>query len=117
MYGKTSIKLLSIFIPNKLDADYSDENTRPPNEVKHSDKTLRIWCCNKGHKWKETVNSRVARLKDETYGADCLYCKHCAVYGSLYLGENRPDLLELWDYSKNTIDPMTLIVMDTDVHL
>lgn len=101
----------------KLLPFYSDENTKPPSEVKHNDAALRIWCCDKGHKWKESVNSRVVRLKDEKYEADCLYCKHRAVYGSPFLGKNRPDLIELWDYSKNTVDPMTLKVMDTDIDL
>ncbi|MGR5422469.1 zinc-ribbon domain-containing protein [Vibrio campbellii] len=94
---------------------YSSENSKLPNEVKHNDITQRIWCCDNGHEWKESVKSRVIRLGDEKYGADCLYCNHGAVYGSKYLGETRPDLLDIWDYELNQIDPLKLSVLNTSV--
>lgn len=57
------------------------------------------WKCEKGHEWEAVISSRVS-------GRGCPYCsnkKPLAGYNTLEVTDK--ELLEEWDYSKNTISP------------
>lgn len=70
--------------------DYS-KNTINPNEVRFNSDTEVFWKCEKGHSWTNQVSYR-----SKGYGK-CVQCVN--------LTENFPELIDEWDFEKNTIDP------------
>ncbi len=63
------------------------------------------WVCSKGHKWITSINHRTLR---ET---NCPYCANTKILvGYNDLKSQRPDLMEEWDYEKNSIDPNKVAV-------
>lgn len=57
------------------------------------------WKCENGHSWRAEIGSRV-----DGRGC-CPYCRHKFASDTYNLKVIHSDLMEEWDYSKNTIDP------------
>ena len=57
------------------------------------------WRCSKGHEWEATINNR-------SKGRNCPYCSNKKVLtGYNDLKSQYPELMEEWNYEKNTVDP------------
>lgn len=79
------------------------KNTVTPSEI-ISGSTQKVWWkCDNGHEWDMSVS-------DRTYaGMNCPLCSgRRVVTGINDFATIRPDLLEQWDYKKNTVDPTTI---------
>ena len=62
------------------------------------------WVCEKGHEWEAVVGSVAAD------GCGCPFCAgKRAVMGETDLATLRPDLLEQWDYERNTQSPEAIL--------
>jgi len=60
------------------------------------------WICNQGHEWEETINQRTSPKRNY----NCPYCSnHRVTFSNVFADE---ELLEEWDYNKNTITPQEL---------
>lgn len=75
--------------------EWADDNDRKATEViAHSNKCY-TWVCEKGHKWKASVDSRVR-------GRGCPYCANRKVWkGYNDLASRFPIVALQWDYSQN----------------
>lgn len=81
----------------ELNGDVRPENVKPFVAKEYH------WQCSKGHKYKASVASRT------TGGLGCPYCSgRRAIPGETDILTLYPDLVPLWDYDKNTVDPHTL---------
>lgn len=81
--------------------DYAkNEETSPQSLTKSSTKRV-WWKCRKAedHSWKASINQRTTRQ------ADCPFCSGRKICRSNCLVTTHPQILEEWDYSKNTISP------------
>lgn len=60
------------------------------------------WICNKGHNYESAIRNRAN-------GTQCPYCLgRIAITGENDLTTTHPELIEEWDYEKNTVDPKTI---------
>lgn len=60
------------------------------------------WICNKGHNYESAIRNRAN-------GTQCPYCLgRIAITGKNDLTTTHPELIEEWDYEKNTVDPKTI---------
>ena len=85
--------------PNLLKM-WSEKNKLTPDSVTAGSKKKVWWTCEKGHEWEAIVSSVAID------GCGCPYCAgKRAIPGETDLVTLRPDLMEQWDYEKNTIDP------------
>ena len=86
---------------------WSDKNKLRPAEVTAGTHRKVWWACEKGHEWEANIFS--VALDD----CGCPYCAgKLAIAGETDLGTLRPDLMEQWDFEKNTCDPTELTVGD-----
>ena len=95
--GETDLKTLYPEIAAEW--DYENNNT-PITTVRPGSETEYSWICPKGHHYYLAVNKRVR-------GQGCTYCNgHGVITGENDFAHVRPDLVQQWDYEKNTgIDP------------
>jgi len=94
--------------PN-LVRQWSEKNKLLPREVTAGSHKKVLWVCGKGHEW-EAMVSLIA-----IDNSNCPYCAgKRAIPGETDLATLRPDLLEQWDYEKNTIDPRETTVAAHD---
>lgn len=71
-----------------------------PSQLSSGSNKKANWICNKGHKWKSTIHGR----NFEGYG--CPYCSNQKILpGYNDLATTHPELLQDWDYQKNTLKP------------
>lgn len=71
-----------------------------PSQLSSGSNKKANWICNKGHKWKSTIHGR----NSEGYG--CPYCSNQKILpGYNDLATTHPELLQDWDYQKNTLKP------------
>ena len=83
---------------------WSGRNTLSPREVTAGSHRKVWWRCGRGHEW-ETVVASVA-----VEGSGCPYCAgKRAIPGETDLATVRPDILEQWDYERNTVSPGELL--------
>lgn len=76
--------------------DYEKNYPLTPNDVTSGSKKKVWWICQKGHKWESSVCNR-------TGGSGCIYCtKQETITGENDISTTNPELLEEWDYEKNT---------------
>lgn len=93
-----------------LDWDY-EHNEISPSEVFAFSNKKAYWKCHVcGHEWEKTIGQRQLRG-----------CPACAgqvlIKGRNDLKSQRPDLLEEWDYERNTISPDEVFVSsNVDIH-
>lgn len=77
-----------------------DKNTIKPTEVSSGTDKMVWWKCDNGHSTKQSIHEKIIR------GKGCMYCSNRAVYkGYNDLASKKPELLQFWDYEKNTIRP------------
>ena len=67
------------------------------------------WKCEHGHEW-------IAKIDAITFmGSGCPYCSgKLAMPGETDLATLRPDLMEQWDFDKNTLDPTEITIASHD---
>lgn len=88
---------------------WHEENTIRPQQVTAGSHRKVKWHCDKGHEWDAIVSSVVLD------GCGCPYCAgKRAIPGETDLATLRPDLMEQWDFEKNTIDPRETTVAAHD---
>jgi hypothetical protein len=83
---------------------YESNGKITPKEILPGSNKIVWWVCNsdKKHIWKASVN-------DRTKGTGCPHCAGKVISDKNRFSVNYPELLKEWDYSKNTIDPKTII--------
>jgi rubrerythrin len=83
--------------------DYSKNNIDPKSITSGSDAKAWWTCSSCGYSWKANIGNRTSRK------SGCPSCaKNTVIQGKNDLKTKRPDLLEEWDYSKNTITPSSV---------
>ena len=84
---------------------FSPSNTINPQEVGWRDsKKLIKWVCPEGHEFEQTVSEQKKYISTKYKG--CPYCAGRKVAkGVNDLKSLFPDVYELWDFEKNTVDP------------
>lgn len=88
---------------------WSDRNKLSPVEVTAGSHKKVWWICSKGHEWEALIGSVVMD------GCGCPYCAgKRAIPGETDLATLRPDLMEWWDYEKNTLNPREVTVASHD---
>lgn len=94
---KPTKKSLSVTNPELVEEwDYNKNAPLLPNCITSGVGKKVWWKCSKGHEWEATVLSR-------SRGNGCPYCSGLyAIVGETDLATIRPDLLNEWDYEKNS---------------
>ena len=88
---------------------WSGKNDLSPQEVTAGSHKKVLWVCDKGHEW-EAVVSLLA-----LDNSGCPYCTgKRAIPGETDLETVRPEILEQWDYEKNTVRPSALLPSSHD---
>lgn len=93
--------------------DYS-KNTKQPSEVCVSDNRLKFWFnCDEGHSFQKTIKSFI-----HCYEVNAHACPVCSgrqfLSGFNDLATKRKELLEYWDYDKNSEDPSNVFYNNRD---
>lgn len=88
---------------------WSARNKLAPTEFT-AGSSKKVWLvCQKGHEWEAQVNSVAAM------GCGCPYCAgKKAIPGETDLATLRPNLMEQWDFEKNTVGPKETTVASHD---
>jgi Zn finger protein HypA/HybF involved in hydrogenase expression len=87
----------------ELITQWSDKNPLSPSEVIPGSPKKAYWECDKGHAYSQAVNSHVFR------GQGCPYCSNTRVLpGFNDLATTHAELIEEWDWGKNTISPSSI---------
>ena len=94
---------LGTLYPDLLKEWDFDKNTISPYEIPPGTHKKVWWKCEKNHSWKTNVYVR------SIMGNGCPFCAHLVAdvdnsFAALY-----PNLLEEWDYSRNSVDPRTVL--------
>ena len=94
---------LSTTNPELIDKwDYEKNKPLTPQMFSAGSNKYVYWVCEKGHSFKSRIHSMTHSLK----GMNCPICRNTkVVHGFNDLATTNPDLLEEWDYEKNTIKP------------
>lgn len=88
---------------------WSPRNTLLPTEVTAASHKKVWWVCEKGHEWEAKVDTVTLT------GSGCPYCAgKRAIPGETDLATLRPDLMEQWDFEKNTLKPEAITVASHD---
>ena len=75
------------------------KNKKTPSEVSYGSGTKYWWICKNGHEWLQSPNVR-------TRGNGCPYCSgQYVIKGETDLETTHPEVLNYWDYEKNSIKP------------
>ena len=93
----------------KLLSRWSEKNKLRPTEVTAGSQKKVWWICEKGHQWEAYIFSVAMD------GCGCPYCAgKKAIPGETDLATLRPDLMEQWDFEKNTMVPQETTVASHD---
>ncbi len=88
---------------------WSPRNKLSPTEVTAASHKKVWWICEKGHEWEAKIDTVTVM------GCGCPYCAgKRAIPGETDLVTLRPDVMEQWDFEKNTIDPRETTVFSHD---
>lgn len=88
---------------------WSPRNKLLPTEVTAASHKKAWWICEKGHEWEAQIDTLTVM------GCGCPYCAgKRAIPGETDLVTLRPDLMEQWDFEKNTLNPGELTVASHD---
>lgn len=79
-----------------------EKNDILPNSFLPNSSKKFWWKCEHGHKWSARVNQR-------TSGSKCPFCLGLLATKENSLLTKSPELMKLWDYEKNIIDPASLL--------
>lgn len=88
---------------------WSPRNTLSPTDVT-AGSHKKVWLiCEQGHEWETKIDTFTI------LGSGCPYCSgRRAITGETDLATLRPDLMEQWDFEKNTLDPREVTVSSHD---
>ena len=79
--------------------NYTQNGTLTPYDVTPGSNKKVWWLGKCGHEWQATINSRVS-------GNGCPFCSNQRILAGFNdLATKSPELLEEWDYEKNTLSP------------
>ena len=97
---KVGFNDLATTYPNLItEWDYNKNEKGPEKYSKGSDEKV-WWICDKGHEWEATISSRASGQ------VGCPVCAGRKAYkGYNDLFTVKPELKNIWNYDKNTIDP------------
>ena len=88
---------------------WGDQNKLRPIDVTAGSQKKVWWICEKGHQWEAYIFSVAMD------GCGCPYCAgKKAIPGETDLATLRPDLMEQWDFEKNTMVPQETTVASHD---
>ena len=88
---------------------WSPRNKLLPTEVTAASHKKVWWICDKGHEWEAQIDTITVM------GCGCPYCAgKRAIPGETDLATLRPDLMEQWDFEKNTLKPDTITIASHD---
>ena len=93
--------------------DYKSNNVSP-KECTYGSSKIVWWTCKNGHHYNQRINHKTG-----IESCECPYCKNVKVlygYNDLYTWcktNNRMDILEEWDYSKNDAKPTEILYTAT----
>ena len=88
---------------------WSPRNELSPREVTAASHKKVWWVCERGHEWEAKVDTVTVM------GCGCPYCAgKRAIPGETDLATLRPDLMEQWDFGKNTLKPEEITVASHD---
>ena len=82
--------------------DY-ERNTISPQAIVSSSKKKIWWKCPNGHNYQTSVYSRTG------LHTNCPYCAHQKSDGTNGFPVSYPELLEEWDYERNSVDPYSVL--------
>lgn len=82
----------------ELSKEWSINNKISPTEVTYGSKKKVWWKCQKGHEWESCIFNR-------SKGIGCPYCSNFKACLDNCFFITHPNLLKLWNYSKNKISP------------
>jgi len=77
--------------------DYDKNEGEKPSEYSSGSNKKIWWICDRGHSYRSSIKSRCKG------GTGCKFCaaKRAGKHSRKSIIENRPDLLQYWDYKKN----------------
>lgn len=81
--------------------DYNKNKSVSPNTVSHNSNGKVWWVCEKGHEWSQYIRQQI---KNQC----CPYCSGKKATFENFFGSKRKDLMEDWDFNKNSVSPYTL---------
>ena len=85
------------------DWDFEKNGEKRPSEISPGSIVKYWWKCNKGHSYQATPNNKTANH------VGCPFCSGNRVLSGFNdLATTNPELLEMWDYDKNTISPTSV---------
>ena len=88
---------------------WSPRNELLPTEVTAASHRKVWWVCEKGHEWEAKIDAVTVM------GCGCPYCAgKRAIPGETDLATLRPDLMEQWDFGKNTLKPEEVTIASHD---
>ena len=88
---------------------WSPRNKLLPTEVTAASHRKAWWICEKGHEWEAKIDTVTV------IGCRCPYCAgKRAIPGETDLATLRPDLMEQWDFEKNTLKPDEITIASHD---
>ena len=91
------------FLRPDLAKEWSEHNTQKPDMVAVNTSHKYLWTCSKGHEYAASPANRAK-------GKGCPYCSgNKAITGQNDLASLFPNLLEEWDYQKNSINPHSIL--------
>lgn len=83
--------------------DYEKNNGVKPDQVLPGSQKHYYWKCDKGHSFRMRPNERTSSKQS------CPYCSgHAVLKGFNDIPTTNPEILEIWDYEKNSKDPSEL---------
>ena len=86
--------------------DYDKNDILPSQIIGFSAKQIIYWKCKEGHSWQAVPNAIFDSFKNGSKSKGCPYCSNQKVLtGYNDLATIRPDLLNEYDYKKNTLNP------------
>ena len=87
----------------ELIAEWSDNNEVGPERVTPSSGRIALWVCPEGHEYRMKVANKTQLHQG------CPYCsgRH-AIKGETDMATLHPELLDEWDYERNTVSPDTI---------
>lgn len=102
--GETDLATTHPYILKKWNYSENNKLNIKPTDFKYGSKTKVYWLCEKGHTWVAPIS----RITIEN--RNCPYCSNQKVLkGFNDLASKYPDLLEEWNYDKNSIKPEDVI--------
>jgi len=106
LVGYNDLKTVNPALADEWDYEVNDKT---PEQVTAKSNRVVLWLCKKGHSWKTSVYER-------SRGSGCPVCSgHKVLTGFNDLETLKPELLDEWDYEKNTLLPSQVAVFSGEL--